>query len=55
MPRAQLIITAVVVEDRSKTEVARDYSLAARPGRAVAAWDQIPRCCPVVIPCRTLV
>jgi transposase len=27
MPRAQLIITAVVVEGRSRTEVARDYGV----------------------------
>ena len=50
MPMAQLIITAVIVEGRTKTEVARDYGVSrywvqqlvqpvrtGRPGRVSAA------------------
>jgi hypothetical protein len=31
MSKAQLVITAVVLEGRSKSEVARDYEIAAGP------------------------
>ena len=36
MARAQLIITAVVVEGRSKTEVARDYG---SPATGCSSWS----------------